>query len=455
MKVFSNMKNKYIIFGLLCVALSGSSCKKYFEGINDNPNQPENVTPDVLLASSEAHLAYAIAGDISRYTTVWMQQGTGFDRQMAVAGNYSVLAGDFDNVWGFNLYGGPLNDLVILNQMAKEKDYKTYAGISKILLAYGMGIVTDCWGNVPYSNAFKGADNLKPSFDTQESVYTMLLALCDSAINDLSAADPGPLAPGGDDFIYGGDVVAWTMAANVLKAKLYLHLGLIDNANYGKALTALGVEGTDCFGANSDDCQFNFGGTETSAGPWYQFNSQRGDIDFTGNLLDQMIATGDPRLDSYIDTTGGDAYMAGFYGDLTSPFIFMSFAEQKFIESEAAFKSNNPGRAATAFNEGVRASLAKHGASDAAWEGTYANEDGISITLEKIIGQKYVALFTHPEVWTDWRRTGFPTLSPTPGNVTGGIIPTRFPYPLGEQKFNSGNCPIGVPVTAKVWWDAN
>ena len=176
MRVFSNMKNKYIILALVLTVFSSTSCKKYFDGVNDNPNQPENVTPDVILASSEGHLAYAIGGDISRYTTVWMQQASGADRQMAVTGLYSVLSGDFDNVWAFNLYAGPLNDLVILNQTSTENGYKTYAGISKVLIAYGMGIVTDCWGDVPYSQAFKGSDNLKPSFDTQQAVYTALLA---------------------------------------------------------------------------------------------------------------------------------------------------------------------------------------------------------------------------------------------------------------------------------------
>ncbi|HMQ90027.1 MAG TPA: SusD/RagB family nutrient-binding outer membrane lipoprotein, partial [Flavilitoribacter sp.] len=57
----------------------------------------------------------------------------------------------------------------------------------------------------------------------------------------------------------------------------------------------------------------------------------------------------------------------------------------------------------------------------------------------------------------DWRRTGFPVLTPTnyPGNETGGVIPQRLKYPVGEvagnPNFDAGATKPNNYVT-KVWW---
>jgi hypothetical protein len=79
-----------------------------------------------------------------------------------------------------------------------------------------------------------------------------------------------------------------------------------------------------------------------------------------------------------------------------------------------------------------------------------------NITLKQIIMQKYVALFCNPETWTDWRRTGYPTLTP----VTGTQIPRRFPYPQSERQFNLQNLNAAVPnhadpnfIYTRIWWD--
>ena len=56
---------------------------------------------------------------------------------------------------------------------------------------------------------------------------------------------------------------------------------------------------------------------------------------------------------------------------------------------------------------------------------------------EAIIWEKYIASYTTNEAWADYRRTGYPTLTPA-SNATGGIgIPSRFPYPQSEYLYNS------------------
>ncbi|WP_257092243.1 SusD/RagB family nutrient-binding outer membrane lipoprotein [Sphingobacterium sp. E70] len=66
------------------------------------------------------------------------------------------------------------------------------------------------------------------------------------------------------------------------------------------------------------------------------------------------------------------------------------------------------------------------------------------------------------ETWANWRRTGFPKLTPVnyPGNATSGTIPRRFPYPSTEEAINGENfkaaaaaVPGGDNLAGRVWWD--
>jgi hypothetical protein len=106
--------------------------------------------------------------------------------------------------------------------------------------------------------------------------------------------------------------------------------------------------------------------------------------------------------------------------------------------------------------DGIVASCTKAGV-DMASATAYANSvvpgTAGSLTLQHIMDQKHIAMFTQPEAWTDWRRTGFPALTPSTGNVTGGIIPVRMPYPNDEYLFNPGNVPSNGSLTDNLWWD--
>ncbi len=73
-----------------------------------------------------------------------------------------------------------------------------------------------------------------------------------------------------------------------------------------------------------------------------------------------------------------------------------------------------------------------------------------NLTLQNIIEQKYIAMYNDPEIFADWRRTGFPELTPN----TGDMIPRRLPYPQTETVSNE-NTPSQADVTmfSRVWWD--
>jgi hypothetical protein len=94
----------------------------------------------------------------------------------------------------------------------------------------------------------------------------------------------------------------------------------------------------------------------------------------------------------------------------------------------------------------------------------YKTAGTLAEKMEQIGTQKWVALFLEDEyeIWSNWRRTGYPKLTPTnyPGNLTGGKIPTRFVIPDSEEQYNKVNFYEARDrqggantLSSLVWWD--
>ena len=162
---------------LLTVILFAGSCKKgiFYPGINDNPSQFQTPTPANLLPGIITFTGYEWGGDASRFTSMFMQQTTGTANQAVQATNYAVGTGDVDYMWTTGLYGaGILNTDYQLINTATATNQLHYEGIGKVLMANGIGLATDLWGDVPYSQAFQGTAFLNPVYDPQQQIYTTL-----------------------------------------------------------------------------------------------------------------------------------------------------------------------------------------------------------------------------------------------------------------------------------------
>lgn len=445
-------KLKYLSIIAALGLASLTSCEKYFDDVNVDPTRPKEVTPTVLLPSAIVEYGYGMQGDISRYTSLLMNQIYGADRQFATYQIYSITETETDNWWKFNHYGGAMMDIHTMIDYAMASEQYHYAGIGKVLMAYGLMTATDLMGDIPYVEAFQGLDNLSPKYESQQVIYDSIQSLL--AQGKVLLADPSTAVtePGAEDLIYGGDLNHWIMAANVLSARAHLHLGKQDPSHYAAAIAALGTSGVESFGSAADDAVFYFGSDYTAAAPWYLYNDQRADILFEGFLLDTMTALNDPRMASYWDA---DGWLGEYFTRPDAPYFFTSFMEQNFILAEAAFQDGQTNVALTAYNDAVNASLSRHGVvADSAFTANVLSETTSSLTLEKIMVQKYIAMYLDPEVFSDWRRTGFPHLLPSPGNVTGDVIPRRLPYPQSERLFNGANCNCASQnITSRVWWD--
>jgi len=438
---------------ILAVAAVGfTACSDaWLEDYKLDQNRPSDVSMEVLLPSAQAAYGMTQGDVLPRLTSIFMQQMTGTDRQSLAHNRYAQIGeGDFNTPWN-NSYAGGLYDLKLIEDKAEAAGASAYVGVAKIMTAMYLGVLTDHFGDIPYTNALQGADNLKATFDSQADIYTTIFTLLSDGKDAL--AQPSSVTPGGDDLIHGGDLAAWAATADGLRARHLNHLSKTSQYNAANVIAAC----DDALNAGVY-CTIGFE-SALNQNPWYQFTviDRAGYISQFGTMYDMMEASSDPRINLY---RSADSLTMPAYGDATSALPIVTPFEIMFVKAEAQLAGSASDARAT-----LEAAIESHMTwlgVDAGDIATYVAALPATTDLELIMNEKYVAMFSSSESWTDWRRTGFPTLSaPADANLSG--MPRRMPYPEGEYLYNADNVPMpltsspddkfGVTTTYRLWWD--
>lgn len=462
MKKVNFITHKILKVGLIALLVTlMASCETWIDpDMNIDPDAPGDVPMSLLMPAIQQTMGYNIMGNNTvRTTNIWMQIYDGVERQSHTEARYQLTAADVNNPWG-NLYTELLINSKLLIEKAVEQESPHNAGVAKVMTAYSLAVASDLWGDIPYTDALSGTDNvLEPLFDSQESIYSSVFSLLDEAIADLGSTNNSIDIDG--DVIYGGDETAWLNAARAIKARAELQLSKKNGASaYNNALALV-----DAFSSSGDDMEVPFESSQSN--PVYQFMDQRTDIRMCQTFLDELEATTDPRIPFYAaedgdgnitgSVPGGENGAASYPGEYQAaqdaPVVLMSFTELKFIEAEAALQTGDAVRAAAAYKTAVAASVRKvTGDTNQDWLDTNIETvDENSITLEMIMMQKRHALIGQVQPFADWRRTGIPTLALAIG-ATKTEIPRRFPYPQDETIYNP-NVPSIGSIIDPVWWD--
>ena len=439
------MKN--IFFSLLFICIVIASCESFLgEDINIDPNKPSEVTVNAILPNVEIRIADLYGGDYSRFNCMISQQVEGVARQWSSFNQYNGLTPNrFDNAWETS-YEDILIEVENMINISTTNGDDHYVGIGKILKAFTLMNMTDVWGDIPYTEAVLGAENINPVFDSQSTViYPEIFNLLMQAEADLSGNNNGA-AVGSDDVIYGGNLDNWKMARNAILARAYLRTG-----DYSQALQ----HAQNSFTSALDNLAFNY--TSTSQAQWWRFNDGRtGDIEFHPFLRGMMTTLNDTlRLKQWDQTfENPHPYLkADYRQDL------ISYREIQFIIAECLHRTNGSTTAIeTAYLKGIKASFAEAGLTEAGYSAyvsqTDINPGGANLELEDhILTQKYIGLFVQPEVFNDLRRNDFPNITPTSGTQ----IPVRWNYSADELLFNSNAPEDGATnlFTPRVGWDSN
>ncbi|WP_020531793.1 SusD/RagB family nutrient-binding outer membrane lipoprotein [Flexithrix dorotheae] len=399
-----------------------SSCEEYLD-INDDPYLPQTAPPALYLPQ----VIYSMAeGDMfdSRYvgsiTQNWSYGGTGYFSDRHGSSYYSGVQKFRNHYWTI---GSNLNQMVV---QAEEAGQPVYAGIAKIIRAYSWQITTDHHGELPYVQAW---DNTLTQFDydSQEFIYGEILKLCDEGIEMLGNLS-GEIDPdfAASDYLYNGDIEKWIKFGYAIKARNLGHLSNKNTFNPDMVISMV----DQSFGNVTDNASVQFAGESSATSSF--MGPSRGNFNFRYpsslfvSYLDGTYSGGveDPRLTLMLNpdengeytgippTVGDTAGIATtFYGKYifndSDPYPLISYFELQFIKAEAAFIKGDKGTAFSAFVEGVKSHMEFAGAeaaaiSDFIANGLPANADALS--LSDIMTQKYIALFTNNETWSDLRR---------------------------------------------------
>lgn len=462
---------KKLLYSLtLLSVVAGTSCKKYLD-VNTNPNSPVDVQEKLLLAPIEYNIAHNIEGgsefDVPPLVNHFMQN-IAYNQVIPNVGTYYMVNSINDNTWAIT-YTTSLQNLKILIQKAQANNNTSYKAIGEILTALTLGIATDLWGDIPYSKAFGGSANSTPVYDKQEDIYKSIQTLLDQGIAD-AALNQG-LKPAADDYYYAGDMAKWRKLAYTLKARYYMHLTKAPGYNAATqadlALAAL----QNGLASNADDMRFIYPGASTSQSRWYVNMLPGTTLVASSAVVDTLVKRSDPRLPVLVAPAKNTGLYTGRpigtptlgvlnnysligsgYASVNSYLYIVPYTEALFLKAEATLIKSGAAAAQPFFQAGIQAHMTRLGIATAA-ANTYLAARGTLVgthALEQIMQEKKIADFLSQENFTDWRRTGYPVLTPVPNAVSA--IPRRMLYPQSEINYNPQPQQT-AKLTDRVWWD--
>ena len=483
------MKKKNIYIALAVTMMGFSACSEdTFDDINKDTYHPAPEVVPAYLQLSEAIMRTGfstVSGDLAFYLSSLNEQNIGVGNNQLMKAelrnsNEWASSATFNNVWS-STYGNLLNiqqmiDKVENNVTGNEGHYDVL-GIAQVLKVMEFGILTDIFGDIPYSEALKGQECLQPKMDSQKDIYADLLTTLDKAIGNLETAMNDKLNNVKDlDLAFNGDMKQWLATAYGLKARYLIHQTAVDKNVLASAATA--AQKAISLGFSGMKIK-EFNGV-TADNPWSAFIWSRSYIASSANVAKMMKATNDPRLDAYTAygeatlVEPGDAeatkIMDGSLGfpawyDLGSqPIHLLSQAEVYFILAETQLRQGQD--ATDAFQAAVTSAVTDIltiMGEDASGAADFAASLG-KPTLKLLFEQKYLAQCVDEQIETynDIRRCeamGEHHITFTnPYNTQGGMnrVPKRLPYgndsvlnnPKVAEAYGDGFYIYDQPV----WW---
>ena len=291
------------IIALVFVFTSFFSCEDLTE-VNNNPNgvQPDLVNPNLVLPTvlSEAAKLYVNLGyqDIAGVV-----QHTQKDA-------WSSGHNDYD--WGGNQSWSSYYDVLRNNQLVYDRavalNLEYHQGVALVMKAFMFGLITDLWGDAPYNTALKGelgkAEDILPAFDSQEVIYTGILADLEKANTLLSKnkADYSSIVDNVDIY-YSGDPAKWRKFANSLALRYYMRISgkkpdvakagiekIVGNAAQYPIITANTDDATMAFPGTSDATSWPANTVYDASGSNYRR------IKMAGTFVESLQSLKDPRL---------------------------------------------------------------------------------------------------------------------------------------------------------------
>jgi len=458
---------------------------------NVSPNAPGQTTPYLLFPQAVSSFMSVIRNSSFEhgFEANWVQHYA--EVNYVEADVYNPRSSTVQTFWN-SLWAGPLQDVRYL--LGNAKDAAT-GGIDKKLVApalttrgYMFQEMTDLWGDIPFTEAGQGdpaGTGLTPKYDTQKTIYDSLFAAYKTA-KAMYAAPGSTGGYGKSDPVYAGDLTKWNGLNNSLHARAALQLSKRDPAK-AQAELAIALAGP-VITTNANNAKLVYPGDGVNNNPLYTNWRTRDDQRVSKAFIDTLKAKADPRLTRYAARTPSSPATAPVYAgapngvgvqlgagpvtsrpnasirSITSPSFMMTASEVYLIRAEAAARGWVAGDAQALFQQGIRASMEQWGVTEPEIVAYLARPENVLSTtlataLRQIALEKWISLFNlETRAYAEWRRTGYPVLTPGPKSLFN-TVPRRLPYPPIEESLNNANVTAamaaqgGGAITNRVWWD--
>lgn len=482
------MKIKYISIAILATTLSGlNSCTDKFDELNTDPNRIEMVMPSSLVTPTVYGMSTYFTLRSNDFT--WEIMQTGLSNPSAANGVHRYYFTETSGNGTWTTCYRYLRNIREMEQAAERDGNSVYKAVAITLKAYIVGILTDSFGDVPFSEGLLAEEGItQPKFDTQEQIYSNMTAALEQA--NVDYVSEGVME--GEDILYRNDKTLWRKFNNSLLLRYYLRQSKRIDA-YQKIKAILdNPDDYPIFNSNDDAAIVRISGLS----PYdYAWGRRQDYVNFTAMadfFVDNLNELNDPRrpfimtqanrlVDGEIQNIGYRGIQAGHSGDLSGldynpstpngdlmypnnvgteiKEIIMPYSEVEFIKSEVYLGLGQADLAKEAYEKGVQASVEQYGGTLP--EDYFSNESAkFDGTLERIMLQKYLGLFmVDYQQWFEYRRTGFPELPTTPYMFYQGVMPSRFMYHADVRRFNPENYAKAVEQMGaddfhtKVWWE--
>lgn len=510
---------KYFLF-IAAILILGSSCKKDFLKVNENNPNTAASAPGNLILPAALNLTASMMNDPKKWDFVYLWYGiwsiSGGYTINADLSQYNIRNSSYQGNWdGLYLAAKAFDDI---QQASTTPQQSITLGIAKIMKSYIFQNLVDLYGDVPYTEAFKGSSNLKPKYDKQQTIYEDLIVQIDAGIAALKAAPADVYVPSGtEDIMFAGDVTKWIKFANTLKLRILMHQSGMAGRDvaYIKPKIALisgGFIGAGETAGVNPGYIHSSGKTSPAWAAFYNADANDSHVDggfnyYSANedILDYSWTTvnfGDFRAFALYSYYGSYSMKGNYFGvgaqlspascsgigtgniqSFAQSAIILSDVESLFLQAEAAQRGyiGTTADASTYYYAAIKASFTDLGLTSNKYckiFGSTAASDYDSFVqdnagdpnfdfsaatdkIKLIMTQKWFSLSgnTPVEIWTDYRRTGFPSFihwstdaakkNPTP--------PIRLLYPQREISTNGDNVPtIGRSTpdlfAAKIFW---
>jgi hypothetical protein len=502
---------KNIRVGILLSLVVLVSCDSGFDELNVNKTATTAINAVFTLNNATINTSFATSHIV--YETGIVQQMITPNSGVLAGANYNQDNRDITPQMWQRYYRLVIrNTQDVINQSSSLASRPNLIQMARILQAHAFMVLTDTYGDIPYTEAGKGfSDQLfLPKYDTQQSIYAGII----KELTEASAALDATKGVETADVLYAGDVAKWKRFANSLLLRAGMRLSKVDATQAQSVVSKAAAAGV--IDANADNAIIRHDANYVNPTGNLLNATEAANVYMTANFVDYLKSTKDPRLKSigvrYVGAKSGGEQtaakasldtatfvgmpvgydnntistqvtkfgLASFYdftqvdrtrmAKNTAPTFLVTAAQTQLLLAEAAQRGWISGNVTDFYNKGVRSHMEQLAAYDARSAVTTAEVDAYltanpfssTRALELINTQYWVASFLNgPESWANFRRSGFPKLTPNPfpGKAIKGSFINRLTYPNNEISVNSTNVNVAISrqgaddLDSKVWWD--